>query len=204
MAGRIGFFGFDGSRLINRLFPGGHSHYFVSEPGDVAPFMRRLLAAPAPRRAAGCRGRSADSGLACRRLLRDRAGGGSREAAALRQSRGHRRLFRLREAADGAARPMAGTSTSPPTCWQPTRTSPRPPPFLPGAFPMRRPSSRIPRACCVMRFRDSSRLRRALPCFPRCRSFAGAIAPMSSAPALPRSIWRSPCGSARYRNPAWP
>jgi hypothetical protein len=41
MAGCIGFFGFDGSTLINRVFPGGHSHYFGRTADDPAPFMRK-------------------------------------------------------------------------------------------------------------------------------------------------------------------
>lgn len=40
MAGRVGFYGFSDSRLINRFFHGGHSHYFQSPNLDDDAFMR--------------------------------------------------------------------------------------------------------------------------------------------------------------------
>ena len=57
MAGRVGFYGFTGSDLLNRFFPGGHSHYFMPPSSDRDAFMRRywvpLLADGAPPEAGG-------------------------------------------------------------------------------------------------------------------------------------------------------
>lgn len=41
MAGRVGFYGFTGSDLVNRFFPGGHSHYFMPPGDDPDAFMKR-------------------------------------------------------------------------------------------------------------------------------------------------------------------
>lgn len=41
MAGRVGFYGFTGADLINRFFPGGHSHYFMPPGDDPDAFMKR-------------------------------------------------------------------------------------------------------------------------------------------------------------------
>ncbi|MNX76517.1 hypothetical protein D3C86_1080280 [compost metagenome] len=41
MAGRVGFYGFTHARLVNRFFPGGHSHYFEPLDHDPDAFMRR-------------------------------------------------------------------------------------------------------------------------------------------------------------------
>jgi hypothetical protein len=41
MAGRVGFYGFTGADLVNRFFPGGHSHYFMPPGDDPDAFMKR-------------------------------------------------------------------------------------------------------------------------------------------------------------------
>lgn len=41
MAGRVGFYGFTGADLVNRFFPGGHSHYFIPPGDDPDAFMKR-------------------------------------------------------------------------------------------------------------------------------------------------------------------
>jgi len=41
MAGRVGFYGFTGAALVNRFFPGGHSHYFMPPGDDPDVFMKR-------------------------------------------------------------------------------------------------------------------------------------------------------------------
>jgi hypothetical protein len=41
MAGRSGFYGFTGIEVVNRYFPGGHSHYFQPGGPDLDSFMRQ-------------------------------------------------------------------------------------------------------------------------------------------------------------------
>ncbi len=40
MAGRVGFYGFTGNFIVNRIFSGGHSHYFNPVGADPDSFMR--------------------------------------------------------------------------------------------------------------------------------------------------------------------
>ena len=41
MAGKVGFYGFTNEKLLNRYFPGGHSHYFQPPGADADAFMRQ-------------------------------------------------------------------------------------------------------------------------------------------------------------------